>query len=468
MKLRNFFINLFLCLSSILFLIISLEIYLRLTKHDVYLLKDMLYYEDSVLRKLYQSTDSKTLYNLIPNAELSIQSGDTKVRMSVNAAGFRNNFEVVPSTDKYRIVLIGGSNTFGFDVGDTETYAAFMQEAFDKKYPDKVEVINAGIPAYVATQKLAYAERIILEYKPDMLIIQNYNSGRRPFLKEDDAVFDFLYQDKELFAESIPFLFSQNYFVQTIHYRLVYTSALYRAFMSRLNLVGIVLSYNFAMEDSHTEAGLQESGELFTKSKEFSFPGKKGISNLMAFLSDMFLSVNTRDIYDVSNMTFSTFWAEIKKSDFTPKKVSIYKDPFLVFLKQALILAVAPGGGFVINVAEDKESFVNKFNMAVWRRGEQNNKKAWKEFLKKYGDKIPVMVFYPAQENNYTKNILIKREGYYRLKFALGDKSEQYTYLHPQGYVYKWYSEKMVTLLDSFVQGKEDESLINNHYIVAA
>lgn len=478
MRLRNFCVNFLLFLASIFFVLLCLEFYFRTTRLDARLLKESLYYEDSSISRLYQSADAVALYSLKPNAQIDIDAGYKKIHMSINDAGFRNDFEVRSQTDKYRIVMIGGSNTFGFNVDDSETYAAFMQKEFEEKYPGRVEVINAGIPAYVATQKLAYARKIIAEYNPNMLIIQNYNSGRRAFLQDDVKIPDFLYQDKELFAESIPFLFSDNVFVQKMHYRLVYASAAYRVLLSRLNLLGIVLSYNFSMSASAHSDTLVESGEVFTKADDVS-PAMQGLLSSLKFLnlykshlSDRLIygTEKQRRFFDVIYKICSVFLAAVQRSDFSENEKALHtligNDPFLFLLKQILILNVAPANGFVFDISEDRKSFVDKFNMATWLRGEVNNKKVWEEFLDDYGAKLPLLIFYPAEKNSYRKNIIIKREGYYRMKFALGDKPDQYTHLHPQGHVYKWYSAKMVKLLDSFVRKRKSEAFINDHYFV--
>lgn len=67
-----------------------------------------------------------------------------------NSQGFRVNLSkrdyVYPeNSDKFRIICVGDSFTYGHGVADDETYPVYLEDAIKKKTKYDVEVINAGI-----------------------------------------------------------------------------------------------------------------------------------------------------------------------------------------------------------------------------------------------------------------------------------------------------------------------------------
>ena len=237
---------------STLLVLLSSELLLRVFSVDLRLMRKTLYYQCSFLSIHRTSSDAQRLFELRPNALLKGIPGpnvkETKYKMmdvSINALGFRGRlFEPVKKPGVFRIVIFGGSNTFGASVNDEDTYPAQMQAIFDEKYPGKVEVWNAGICAYEMSQDVAYAETVIKKYDPDLVILQDTNRGRRAFhynvtLDELKGLFR---KNNELYAENIPPLWQQDvrsserlrYFLNTtgskLHHPLIIRSALYRTF----------------------------------------------------------------------------------------------------------------------------------------------------------------------------------------------------------------------------------------------
>ncbi len=92
----------------------------------------------------------------------------------VNAQGFRGPaISKNKPSDRYRIVCLGNSCTFGTGCDYNQTYTAWLQKMFDKDPGQiRVEVINAGVPGYSTMQELRYLKEDILDYNPDMLIVQ--------------------------------------------------------------------------------------------------------------------------------------------------------------------------------------------------------------------------------------------------------------------------------------------------------
>ncbi len=231
----------FLLLSSIVITIIFFEIFLLFADIDARLLENALYYQYADLEVHKASNDSNRLYELIPYSSVifpGVYPNETKYssrKVSINSLGFRDK-ERNKTKPKgiFRIVILGGSNTYGATVGDEDTYPAIMQKLLDEQFPGKFEVWNGGISAYVMSQKVAYAEYIIKEFNPDLLIFQVHNDGRRAFLY-DGKFIGLFKKNKELYLENIPFLFSNNPTLLKIHYCLVSHSRVYRFIIININ-----------------------------------------------------------------------------------------------------------------------------------------------------------------------------------------------------------------------------------------
>ncbi|MDX2001759.1 MAG: SGNH/GDSL hydrolase family protein [Chitinophagales bacterium] len=92
-----------------------------------------------------------------------------------NADGIKTTKSITKEPGKFRIVLIGGSVARGS--GNTETIANFLEkELNDALATDKIEVINAGMSAFVAEQEFIFTQLVLQKYEPDMVIgLDGYN-----------------------------------------------------------------------------------------------------------------------------------------------------------------------------------------------------------------------------------------------------------------------------------------------------
>ena len=90
-----------------------------------------------------------------------------------NNEGFRGPEFLKEKSDKtYRIVVIGGSTTFGDGSADNETWPHYLQEIFnilDLNY--NVEIINAGVNSGWSGSETKLIREKILDYDPDLLMI---------------------------------------------------------------------------------------------------------------------------------------------------------------------------------------------------------------------------------------------------------------------------------------------------------
>ncbi len=256
---KNTLNSIILSIYVLLILFLLAEILLFFTDYDTKLLWNSLYKVDLALDYSQNleisrsSENSERIYELVPgktvecvnctppyeeHIDLYKYTGEGIV--STNSLGFRDiEREVEKPQGVYRIIIFGGSNTFGLRVSNNDTYPMQLQKMLDKEYPGKFEVWNAGLCGYVMSQKVAHAQEVIEKYNPDLLIFQDFNIGRRAFFYNDTEFTKHFRKNNELYLENIPFLLTkrvnENYDKFNIHYYLVLHSRFYRFVVISLN-----------------------------------------------------------------------------------------------------------------------------------------------------------------------------------------------------------------------------------------
>lgn len=95
---------------------------------------------------------------------------------TTNAQGFRGPTIAMPKPrSTFRIVLLGGSTTHGWNVNDDETIDAYMRELLTERYPGpKFEVVNLAFDGYDSYQLVERLRTDGLRLDPDLIIV---NSG---------------------------------------------------------------------------------------------------------------------------------------------------------------------------------------------------------------------------------------------------------------------------------------------------
>jgi lysophospholipase L1-like esterase len=91
--------------------------------------------------------------------------------VSTNSLGLRSP-EVSAKKDRFRILVLGDSCTFGLGVDNEGTYPARLERILngDGSGDRRFEVINAGVPGYGTWQGARYLESRGLRLKPDLVI----------------------------------------------------------------------------------------------------------------------------------------------------------------------------------------------------------------------------------------------------------------------------------------------------------
>lgn len=90
----------------------------------------------------------------------------------INEQGFRGpllSTEKRNDQDK-RILFLGDSSTFGFDVPWDQTFAEQTAQCLSERGPARVEAINGGTPGYNLDQLLARGD-FFSAYKPDLVVV---------------------------------------------------------------------------------------------------------------------------------------------------------------------------------------------------------------------------------------------------------------------------------------------------------
>ncbi|MCB9897810.1 MAG: hypothetical protein H6825_07390 [Planctomycetes bacterium] len=89
-----------------------------------------------------------------------------------NALGLRGPQVPAVKGDEHRILVLGESTTFGWDVPEDAIYTTLLQKAFDARPSGRrpVRVVNAGVPGYTSFQGLQYLRARGLDLEPDTVV----------------------------------------------------------------------------------------------------------------------------------------------------------------------------------------------------------------------------------------------------------------------------------------------------------
>lgn len=146
--------------------------------------------------------DDARLYGLRPGLDLRLPrpDGGPERRVTTDSRGLRGEERAVDEA-ALRVLCLGGSTTFGATVSDDETWPAQLEDTLNAR-GRRAQVFNAGVNGYMTRQKVAWAEALIPTLRPDVVIVEAYNEGRR-FLQLGDDPLDRLRRSPGLWAEWI-------------------------------------------------------------------------------------------------------------------------------------------------------------------------------------------------------------------------------------------------------------------------
>ncbi len=218
------------------------------------------------------SANPERLYELIPKARHVYPNGGHPLdpgkrdrTVTINSLGFRDR-ERAPDKRPgvFRIIILGGSNTYGAAVGDEDTYPAQMQRLLDERNPGRFEVWNAGVCAYVLTQELAWVREIDTRLDPDLLIFQVINYGRRAFFSTASGRPAFE-RNPDLWPENVPFPFSNGWNLGGSHAWLLRCAPPYRLLLTLANAFWVPAARFQAACDARAELTARDRLEVFMR-----------------------------------------------------------------------------------------------------------------------------------------------------------------------------------------------------------
>jgi len=99
----------------------------------------------------------------------------------INSQGFRHSeLELEKKDNVIRIFTVGGSTTYGVGVNyDIETWPGILQEITNEYFPEKFEIINAGIPGGNSEHEYLLLINKIAKFQPDIIIqYDGYNDWK--------------------------------------------------------------------------------------------------------------------------------------------------------------------------------------------------------------------------------------------------------------------------------------------------
>lgn len=139
--------------------------------------------------------------------------------IKINSSGFRDReYEIKKDKNVFRILCLGDSSTFGWEVRPQDTYHTLLEDRLNKesgRNGKKFEVINAGVPGYTSRQGLGLYKNKGIKYSPDIVTF---------YFGVNDPAKRFHLSDRQIMQNDIPDavkLIANNLLLRLHSYRLL-------------------------------------------------------------------------------------------------------------------------------------------------------------------------------------------------------------------------------------------------------
>jgi len=209
-------------------LITCFEIVLRINEFKVINFRDCENFSydafsnyDSITKKGICTDSKKTSWTYSPTSTLT--PNQHLQTININSEGLRGSeISKVHPKNTYRIILIGGSTTFGQgSSADNTTISGFLQKKYDEEYPNMtIQVINGGMFGADSRTEIYNIENKFLQYTPDLLIIYDgWNDASHVWSPIGLDIFppsQYNLIDNSYFPFFRTFLFFYNHYKQTM------------------------------------------------------------------------------------------------------------------------------------------------------------------------------------------------------------------------------------------------------------
>ena len=99
--------------------------------------------------------------------------GNPTWEISLNSEGFRDvEIRKQKPSSVFRIICLGDSWTFGWNVGSTQSYPQQLQDLLRREFPEaNFEVFNLGVAGYSSIQGLRLLKTRVLDLHPDVVVV---------------------------------------------------------------------------------------------------------------------------------------------------------------------------------------------------------------------------------------------------------------------------------------------------------
>jgi lysophospholipase L1-like esterase len=99
--------------------------------------------------------------------------GNPRWEISLNSEGFRDvEIRKQKPSSVFRVICLGDSWTFGWNVGPTQSYPQQLQDLLRREFPEaNFEVLNLGVAGYSSIHGLRLLKTRVLELNPDVLVV---------------------------------------------------------------------------------------------------------------------------------------------------------------------------------------------------------------------------------------------------------------------------------------------------------
>jgi lysophospholipase L1-like esterase len=106
-----------------------------------------------------------------------------------NALGLRGpELAIDKPPGTLRVLLLGDSTVYGHGVEESATFGRVLEARLQARLPEaRVEVIDAGVPAYSSLQSLRQLRYVLADTAPDVIVIGNMWSDSMPSEVPDDT-----------------------------------------------------------------------------------------------------------------------------------------------------------------------------------------------------------------------------------------------------------------------------------------
>jgi lysophospholipase L1-like esterase len=101
--------------------------------------------------------------------------------VTINSRGLRSpEIDLAKPAGTKRILMLGDSLTFGWGVGQDETFSVLMERALNKTTFGPVQVINSGVGNYNTAMETEYFFRSGIAYDPDIVVLNYFINDAEP------------------------------------------------------------------------------------------------------------------------------------------------------------------------------------------------------------------------------------------------------------------------------------------------